>query len=232
MFKTHSFDPATLPLPSLFENLLMPDSRGITLEEMQQLSVSDPFLQRTTAQARQALANGNQTGYTVFKKQLYAVSVAGHFEGGRTMQHFGGLTGLSLVDVDHLSSAEEVERLRTQAVADPHTVACFVTPSGLGLRILFRYTGEPGRLAYTLAWHMGNDYFSLLLGTPVDSHVSDVSRLSFLPHDPRFFLRPSAEAVPFFVPAEPSGCYDTLRDFDAMAAEATRLVERAGLRCQ
>ena len=60
MFKTFLFDPATLQLPSFFENLRSSESRSITLEEMQQLSMSDTFLQRTTALARQALAENGQ----------------------------------------------------------------------------------------------------------------------------------------------------------------------------
>ena len=130
--------------------------------------------------------------------------VAACFEGGKAKDQIRHLTGLSLVDVDHIgTSTNAIEALRQKAVADPHTLLCYLTISGEGLRIIFRYELDDSfPLAKQMQWYpkafaAGNAYYAQLLGVPTDLQCKNVGRLSGMAHDPMVYL--NTDAVAFTV---------------------------------
>lgn len=59
------------------------------------------------------------------------------------------MTGLAMVDVDHVSSQEgggsqPLETLFGRLCGDPHTLLCYRTISGDGIRVVFRYETDDG----------------------------------------------------------------------------------------
>lgn len=59
------------------------------------------------------------------------------------------MTGLAMVDVDHVSSQEgggsqPLETLFGRLCGDPHTLLCYRTISGDGIRVVFRYELDDG----------------------------------------------------------------------------------------
>ena len=149
-----------------------------------------------------------RTGSKTFKSEAQLFSVACLFEGGKGRSNVRQLTGRSLVDIDH---AENVEEMKKKAIADPHTLLCYVTMSGEGLRIIFQhdvapeFSGSPKdadevkkfETYYQQAFYAGNAYYEKLLGAKADMQCKNLTRLSGLAHDPDVFLRPESEVVPF-----------------------------------
>ena len=223
-----------------------------------------------------------QTGSKTFKNESQLFSVACRFDGGKGKENITGLTGLSLVDFDHIvsfstdftplpsplkrekqfaslteessdkplnertnlssplqgelegvgnlpndkspsefriNSADKINpsadsilrELKAKIIADPHTLMCYTTISGNGLRVIFTYeiapefSGVPKdeeevkkfEAYYQQAFYAGNAYYEKLLGAKADMKCKNITRLSGLAHDPDVFLRPEAEVVPF-----------------------------------
>ena len=225
-----------LPLPGLFEGVAN--------------------LIRTDEKLAVFTRSYRQTGSKTFKNESQLFSVACLFEGGKGRGNIRQLTGMSLVDFDHvvphteekfkshtdstdLTDAETVlvndsissegaksvgsvrsvchdttkflNELKAKIIADPHTLMCYITMSGNGLRVIFTYeiapefSGVPKdeeevkkfETYYQQAFYAGNAYYEKLLGAKADMQCKNITRLSGLAHDPDVFLRPESEVVPF-----------------------------------
>ena len=132
---------------SLFENMTSKTPSTGTLEGVAELIRRDEKLKAFTLSYR-------QTGSKAFKNEAPLFAVACRFEGGKGKENATTLTGLSLVDFDHILSRKSEERrvkseesigdssleaLKAKVIADPHTVMCYTTISGNGLRVIFKY---------------------------------------------------------------------------------------------
>jgi hypothetical protein len=151
-----------------------------------------------------------------------AISVAVIFDGiGRKADHITAFTGLALVDLDHIADDDDdnraatIEAVRQKIMADPHTLMCYVTASGNGFRILYRYqrvtTTPSGRrskakatsaiqltaTSWPVAFQKGNRYFAELTGHAYDTQCGDYSRLCGLAHDELVYVNWAAE--PFVI---------------------------------
>ncbi len=169
------------------------------LEEVAERIRSDARLEAITRAYR-------QTGCKTFKLEAPLFAVAVRFEGGKGREHVTALTGLSLVDFDHIGDGQpDIGQLKSRAAADPHTLLCYTTISGRGLRVIFRYERPPedpdtvpGTAAtslYLSAFLTGNAYYERLLGLRADPQCKNLTRLSGMAHDPEVFL--NGEAVAF-----------------------------------
>ncbi len=161
-----------------------------------------------------------QTGCKSFKNESQLFSVACLFEGGKGRSNVKQLTGMSLVDFDHVfptDSADNtdyskaLQELKEKIMADPHTLMCYITMSGNGLRIIFMYDIAPEfsgiptnedevkkfETYYQQSFYAGNAYYEQLLGLKADMQCKNLTRLSGLAHDPEVFLRAENEVVPF-----------------------------------
>lgn len=173
-----------------------------------------------------------QTGSKTFKNESQLFAVPCLFEGGKGRSNIRQLTGMSLVDFDHAIGSEErgvkseesisdgewkafvakeLNILKQKAIADPHTLLCYITMSGNGLRVIFTYeiapefSGVPKdeeevkkfEAYYQQAFYAGNAYYEKLLGAKADMQCKNITRLSGLAHDPEVFLRPQSEVTPF-----------------------------------
>ena len=173
-----------------------------------------------------------QTGSKTFKNESQLFAVPCLFEGGKGRSNIRQLTGMSLVDFDHAIGSEErrvkseesisdgewkafvtkeLNILKQKAIADPHTLLCYITMSGNGLRVIFTYeiapefSGVPKdeeevkkfEAYYQQAFYAGNAYYEKLLGAKADMQCKNITRLSGLAHDPDVFLRPQSEVIPF-----------------------------------
>lgn len=163
-----------------------------TLEAVVERIRSDQDLAKITALYRQ---NGSKQT----KEQSPMFAVAATFEGGKAQRHITGLTGLSLVDLDHVAESR-FQDIRNLVVADAHTLLCYTTISGMGLRIIYRYELDSGydlrrqMLFYPKAFGTGNDYYERISHAEADRQCKNVNRLSALAHDPDVYFNPSATA--------------------------------------
>ena len=161
-----------------------------------------------------------QTGSKTFKNESQLFAVPCLFEGGKGRSNIRPLTGMSLVDFDHVfptdgtadkADSNALHELKAKIIADPHTLMSYITMSGNGLRVIFTYeiapefSGVPKdedevkkfEAYYQQAFYAGNAYYEKLLGAKADMQCKNITRLSGLAHDPEVFLRPQSEVTPF-----------------------------------
>lgn len=96
-----------------------------------------------------------KTGNKSYKHDAPLFAVACIFEGGKGKDNIRSLTHLSLVDFDHITEKPDdgtLHSLKERICHDAHTLLCYVTMSGNGLRVIYRYEGDD----YPAAFAMGN----------------------------------------------------------------------------
>ena len=132
------------------------------------------------------------------KKYLPAILWTGIF----TTRRNDGITkfsGYLCADIDKVP--DRVQQLRETARQDQHAAAAFISPSGKGIKIVFRVpeaaSPEQHRRNFdAIRAHVAGRY-----GAKVDEAAKDVARLCFVSHDPEAFFK--AQAVPLEVNGEP-----------------------------
>lgn len=133
------------------------------------------------------------------KESSTAFAVAVYFEGGKGASHIKRYTGLSIVDLDHVSK-EKLSQVKQIICKDGHTLMCYTTVSGEGLRIIFRYEMIPDaqldKLAkyYVHPFLAGNSYYQKLTGQAFDPLCKNATRLSGMAYDPEAYFNPEAVA--------------------------------------
>ena len=189
---------------SSFENFTSKRPVSLTLDAIANFMRCDQRLESLTKAYR-------QTGSKHIKMETPLFAVACFFDGGKGKENIKGLTGLSMVDFDHISPTgplkeEELSALRSKIAGDPHTVMCYTTISGNGLRIIFRYeqpqsktdgVGDHVFEQYKAAFYAGNAYYEKLLGMKADMQCKNITRLSGIAHDPDVFFRDPDKAEAF-----------------------------------
>lgn len=97
-----------------------------------------------------------QTGSKTFKNESQLFAVPCLFEGGKGRGNIRQLTGMSLVDFDHVvpntndflsntnctndtNKVTTLAEMKAKVIADPHTLMSYITMSGNGLRVIFTY---------------------------------------------------------------------------------------------
>ena len=123
---------------SLFRGVHDTQPRPVTLEELVTMMRTDQSVRDLTEKHRYARATGDEQGASRYKKMMASFGVAARFEGGRQQKHIVELTGLSLVDIDHIAE-EDMVRVLDLVRADEHTLLAYTTLSGEGLRIIAGY---------------------------------------------------------------------------------------------
>ena len=104
---------------------------------------TDQSVRDLTEKHRYARSAGDEQGASRYKKMMTSFGVAALFEGGRRQQHIVELTGLSLVDIDHIP-AERMSEVIALVRGDEHTLLAYTTLSGKGIRVLARYSFTSG----------------------------------------------------------------------------------------
>ena len=189
---------------SSFENFTSKRPVSLTLDAIANFMRCDQRLESLTKAYR-------QTGSKHIKMETPLFAVACFFDGGKGKENIKELTGLSMVDFDHISPSgplteEELSALRSKIAGDPHTVMCYTTISGNGLRIIFRYEQSQSKTdgvgdhvfeQYKAAFYAGNAYYEKLLGMKADMQCKNITRLSGIAHDPDVFFRDPDKAEAF-----------------------------------
>ena len=140
---------------SIFQNVVSKQPASGQLQDIAGLMRSDSRLKAFTESYR-------QTGSKSLKSECPHFAVACLFEGGKCRENVTRLTGLSLVDFDHVAPPPDrqggaetppatctvapggrLAEMKRRIIADPHTLMCYTTISGNGLRVIFRYEFPP-----------------------------------------------------------------------------------------
>ena len=115
--------------------------KEITLQEVYKLITSSERLKTLTETVRRATENGDDKVYRMLKQQtLPYVTPCGVFS-YRKSDSLTGPSGLIVVDIDHLDSRQEAEKLKRQLFDDLllRPVLAFTSPSGHGVKAFIPY---------------------------------------------------------------------------------------------
>lgn len=140
---------------------------------------------------RLAYAQGGKDAAAKPKKLLPGLLFSGTFS-RRAAEAVTAPSGLICADLDGLG--DTVGTWFEQITADPHTLACFRSPSGAGLKVVMRI--DPSR-PHIESYHALEHYMLEHFGLQVDEKCSDVSRICFVSHDPELFEAPDATPLPY-----------------------------------
>lgn len=104
-----------------------------------------------------------------------------------------------IIDIDHVSEQGlTIQSLRQRISADSHTLLCFVSPGGDGLKVVMQLSEkcyDPGlyKVFYqTFAATFARQYD---IAQAVDAKACDVTRACFMSADPEAYYNPEAEPV-------------------------------------
>jgi hypothetical protein len=186
---------------TFFESLHKP-KKDISLNEYYDL-VRGGHVREKIELIHKHVAEDNRPEVDKIKKSLPSVTLAGEFKGGRKAEYFVRLTGMLVLDIDHLQP-DEMARLRRCFTTDPHVLMVNTSPSGQGLKVIIAYATPDGTLPatwdecrpfYYQVFLTVQKHYSETYGCEVDASGKDITRLTFLSYDPEAYLNLEAEPM-------------------------------------
>jgi len=145
---------------------------------------------------RELLRQGKTGEYSSAKRSLPAFTPSGLFEGGRKLEFLKEYSGLIILDIDKLSQ-EKLIAIRTRVEEIPNTYACFISPSGHGLKILVKVFSQP--VYHKVVFNQVKAFYEEQLRASdqadtvqIDPSGKDITRLCFVSWDEMLYLNPSA----------------------------------------
>ena len=200
LFKMSLFMPPISPLRDkttgkTVKNATLIPSRTLELNEVYQLITADKQLIALTETIRKSALQGDENQCRMLKQQtLPYVTPCGVFTRRRS-DCLKEPSGLVVVDIDHLASAEEAENLKQQLFEDAYLqpVLVFVSPTGRGVKAFVPCL--PGQSApEAVRWAMDYVHCMYDADSPspakgVDTSGKDPVRACFLCHDDEARLR-------------------------------------------
>lgn len=143
------------------------------------------------------------------KKKLPSVTFSANYRGGRSNATLVKYLGYIVIDIDHLSK-EELARILQTVRACSYTRIAFISPKGMGLKIIAHTQRPDGTLPDTIqeiedfhnaAYNKVASFYSQLCQTEIDTSGQDVGRTCLLSYDPGIYF--NRDATPFIVEQPP-----------------------------
>jgi VirE N-terminal domain len=131
---------------------------------------------------------------TEFKKQLPAVTFSGTFS-KRNKESLVEHSNIICIDIDDCTSPQNFKETFTK---DAHVLAAFISPSGKGLKLLFRIDGTQHEASFKSI----ETYIKNIHKIEIDTSGKDVCRLCFLAHDEDIYINENAKIFRL-IPNEP-----------------------------
>lgn len=166
--------------------------RQVPLEQVVEMIQSSELLESLTLSHRANPEAGH-------KEATPLIVVPAIVENGKKQSNITRMTGLTMVDLDHVGRAR-IPELRMRARSDPHTLIFYVSISGDGCRIITLYELDDTyqlkqqKQFYPKAFAYANEYYERLMGAKADDKCKNVGRTSILAHDPEVYFNPQATA--------------------------------------
>ncbi len=171
---------------SYFESIYKEPSKVICLEDFVTLIKTEESDHYSTIQ--KIRAEKDKQVIAKLKTKLPAVSVSAVIQGNRKKENVVEHSALLGIDIDDLSDTAAVkERL----IVDPYLLVAFISPSGNGLKLIFRCNPEHHLSAFKNA----ANYLFGKYGLTIDKKCSDVVRLMFLSYDSEIYYNPQAKSI-------------------------------------
>ena len=138
---------------------------------------------------RKSLSENKLEAYEKAKKSLPAFTPSGKFIGGRKMEFLAEYSNYIILDIDKLQP-EELAKVNHLARQCEFTYACFVSPSGNGLKILVKVSSSKAEHKETFL--AIQDHYEKILNLEIDKSGKDITRLCFYSYDENVFINENA----------------------------------------
>lgn len=194
-----------------------------TLETVLDRIKTDTVLADSIGQVR---AQTSKKAADFYKKDLDYVTFSGVFSPVRKAENLTKHSGLIVLDFDHL---EDPAALRIQLQTDPYVLACFLSPSGKGLKLVIPINdSDRHKEAFADLAYYFNTTYNLPDKEQVDPSGSDCSRACFLSHDANVYHNPAAKLykIQNLIPAKPKTEHEALQDVTDKERHIAAVVDR------
>jgi len=117
------------------------------------------------------------------KNSLFSFTPSMVLNSGRKISEGDTYNGLIHLDYDKI---DDISKTIKHIKSIEFTYACFVSPSGNGIKVFVRVSNEMDK--HKDAFNILRSYFDSRLGEESDKSVKDLTRLCFVSHDPDLYL--------------------------------------------
>ena len=138
---------------------------------------------------RKSLAENKTEAYNKAKKSLPAFTPSGKFVGGRKLEFLADYSNCIILDIDKLTVAD-LQNAKNLAAQSEFTYACFISPSGNGLKILVKINSVKAN--HKEAFLLVQAHYENILKLEIDKSGKDVTRLCFYSWDENLYLNENA----------------------------------------
>lgn len=138
--------------------------------------------------------------YEDLKKGLPAVTWSGTFT-KRNAKNLKEYSQYICIDIDKLTDDGILKALWFNLSTDPHTYILFVSPSGNGIKLIFKTVAEPAQ--HKDFFLSIEKYFLDKFNIAIDQSGKDVNRLCFLSYDKNIFINENSLVYQLPVIVEP-----------------------------
>ena len=146
------------------------------------LAIKEGKFKSEITEIRNSLKENNKNKSDRLKNSLSGFTVSAIFDEKRRKERVIKYYGVMVLDIDNLKDEEEVERIKKEIEKIEYTKMVFVSPSGLGLKIIVE-TNNTDVERHTEVYKKLVNYYENQLNVEFDSQTCDVSRLCFFSYD-------------------------------------------------
>lgn len=188
------------PLVSVYRNSYDTNGAIVSIEDIAHRLISGARGLDEKTRYCNITAQTDPPAYKAYKeRELPAVTFSGTFpKGKRKAVHLATHSGFIILDIDGLTESQMPE-VRAELLQMPQVFLAFVSPSGLGIKVILRVDPIPRNdLEHKGAYQACLDFFENLAeeyGFEIDTSGKDCSRLCYLAHDRLAILHTDAPAI-------------------------------------
>ena len=139
---------------------------------------------------RKSLAEKKEEAYNKAKKSLPAFTPSGKFVGGRKLEFLTEYSKFIILDIDKLSTAD-LQKSKSIAAQSEFTYACFISPSGNGLKILVKI--DTPKTEHKETFLKVQAHYETILKLEIDKSGKDLTRLCFYSYDENLYYNENAK---------------------------------------
>ena len=139
---------------------------------------------------RKSLAEKKEEAYNKAKKSLPAFTPSGKFVGGRKLEFLTEYSKFIILDIDKLST-NDLQKSKSIAAQSEFTYACFISPSGNGLKILVKI--ETPKTEHKETFLKVQAHYENILKLEIDKSGKDLTRLCFYSWDENLYLNENSK---------------------------------------
>ena len=129
-----------------------------------------------------------------------ALTFAGTFTGTGTAKDINNMSGLIVLDIDHIS---DITKVRQTIELDKFTYLVFTSPSNDGLKVVIKHNlTNPNEWKYL--YNSLELYYQKTFGIDTDKSGKDISRMCFLPFIDNLYINDNSEVWQYSgIPEQP-----------------------------